>query len=61
MRGRAFDFNVGDLDFGDGGEHSFAPIVHERLKFAGLHEKEVRIIGKNRETLREVAIPERIQ
>ena len=31
------------------------------IKFAGLHGKEVRIIGKNRETLREVTKPERIQ
>jgi hypothetical protein len=31
------------------------------IKFAGLHGKEVRIIGKNRETLREARKPELLQ
>jgi hypothetical protein len=36
-------------------------LLGKAIKFAGLHGKEVRIIGRNRETLREVAKPERIQ
>lgn len=41
-------------------DHEYA-LLGKAIKFAGLHGKEVRIIGKNRETLKEVSKPELLQ
>jgi hypothetical protein len=38
-------------------DHEYA-LLGKAIKFAGLHGKEVRIIGKNRETLKGVSKPE---
>jgi hypothetical protein len=41
-------------------DHEYA-LLGKATKFAGLHGKEVRIIGKNRETLKEASRPELLQ
>jgi hypothetical protein len=41
-------------------DHEFA-LLGKAIKFAGLHGKEVRIIGKNRETLKGSSRPELLQ
>ena len=41
-------------------DHEYA-LLGKAIKFAGLHGKEVRIIGKNRETLKEAGKPELLQ
>ena len=40
--------------------HEYA-LLGKAIKFAGLHGKEVRIIGKNRETLKGASKPELLQ
>jgi hypothetical protein len=41
-------------------DHEYA-LLGKAIKFAGLHGKEVRIIGKNRETLKGSSKPELVQ
>jgi hypothetical protein len=41
-------------------DHEYA-LLGKAIKFAGLHGKEVRIIGKNRETLKGASKPELLQ
>jgi hypothetical protein len=41
-------------------DHEYA-LLGKAIKFAGLHGKEVRIIGKNRETLKGSSRPELLQ
>ncbi len=41
-------------------DHEYA-LLGKAIKFAGLHGKEVRIIGKNRETLKGASKPELVQ
>lgn len=41
-------------------DHEYA-LLGKAIKFAGLHGKEVRIIGKNRETLKEASKAELLQ
>jgi hypothetical protein len=41
-------------------DHEYA-LLGRAIKFAGLHGKEVRIIGKNRETLKGSSRPELLQ
>jgi hypothetical protein len=41
-------------------DHEYA-LLGKAIKFAGLHGKEVRIIGKNRETLKGASQPELLQ
>jgi hypothetical protein len=41
-------------------EHEYA-LLGKAIKFAGLHGREVRIIGKNRETLEGTSKPELLQ
>jgi hypothetical protein len=41
-------------------DHEFA-LLGKAIKFAGLHGKEVRVIGKNGETLKEASKPELLQ
>ena len=41
-------------------DHEYA-LLGKAIKFAGLHGKEVRIIGKNRETLKGSSRPELVQ
>lgn len=41
-------------------DHEYT-LLGKAIKFAGLHGKEVRIIGKNRETLKRASKPELLQ
>jgi len=42
-------------------QHQEYALLGKAIKFAGLHGKEVRIIGKNRETLKGASKPELLQ